>query len=278
MTRKITSLLLAALMVLLTAAPALAESILDLPEVIDTTGAISFGVTVRKEPAAETTLEDDRIQQRYVGVTDNDYRAFGVRLGNEGFAIAAQDNQDNVLTVTVTNGELSIELRYDRNIGELTAVYPAGTTFESKLFDPFENYIRIGLGDEINMPGSGRLAFNAFVLHEEGKPFSRIRFELYNTATSSIHARDLLQEMAPTLFYINQDGTYQFDFTSFGMNDTGGVWGDVKSLTKENIGFFTDEIPEGLRDSTDGTIAVTFTLGGQNYVLYYRENGVDLIR
>lgn len=312
MLRKIVSLILAVLMVTMLSASAMASGILPSFEEFAPDPAVSFGVTVGKDPISETTLEDGSIQQRYVLVTDDDYTAFGVRLGDADYTIASQETLDNGIAVVVTNGSQSMEVRYLRGDGEMLITYPAGTEIERPApVDLFPGYIRVNFGEETTVAGFGKFTFNDFVLsgscricnhlntvlrsehNYRATAYTWLTFKYLNTTNkeqkiyADKYASGMLSDLSPSLVYINADGRYTYPLTYAGrfklegdefelepLNNASHEW-TVGSM--DSIGAtIVFDVPSTIRQSTDGTIAVTFKSNGQYYVLYLRENGKDL--
>lgn len=143
MLRKLTALLLC---MLLCAPAALAEGSI-LPEVESTQGesilpkldvmtAISFGVEMNVYPALTMTLESGEWQETYTGVTVEQYDAFGVILGKQGYTAEDVVVEGSRVSLTLCTGTLRIGFLYDYTRHMLTMTYPEGVLTGVEAVEP----------------------------------------------------------------------------------------------------------------------------------------------
>lgn len=150
MKMKIFSMVL--VLALLASQSVLAESLFDLSLMQSAEKAISYGVSMGKEPISQQTLSDGSKQEMYVGVTDEDFLAFGTALAQEGYSTVSQNASGNLYSTVVSKGEIQLTIAYERSVGSLTVTYPATVEVETaEVKDPFEGYIVIEPNAEIKM-------------------------------------------------------------------------------------------------------------------------------
>lgn len=143
MKMKIFSMVL--VLALLASQSVLAESLFDLSLMQSAEKAISYGVSMGKEPISQQTLSDGSKQEMYVGVTDEDFLAFGTVLAERGYSSATQDVANNLYTTVVAKGETQITIQYDRSAGALTVTYPAPVEVEVEVevAEAKENFVEM---------------------------------------------------------------------------------------------------------------------------------------
>ena len=106
MKMKIFSMVL--VLALLASQSVLAESLFDLSLMQSAEKAITYGVSMGKEPISQQTLSDGSKQEMYVGVTDEDFLAFGTVLAQEGYSTVSQNASGNLYSTVVSKGEIQL--------------------------------------------------------------------------------------------------------------------------------------------------------------------------
>ncbi len=304
--KKLTAVILT-LALLLAACGGMAESIFaPLAEEKAPTPALiapSYGAMANvAEDQTEKNAEGGNIVT-YLNVPVSGYNRFGAYLGERGFSVTHQETQDSQIAYALSDGTVEFVMIYDQKTHTMQLVYPQGTDHEVSLFP---GYTPLEANEEIIIPGLGRFTFQPFVLDGAGRSSdyyiskgsygtvvnSWLSFRFYNTSTSNVNFSSATQNdlFTASLTYHNADADYRFDpFSSgafskehrmiatrpTGISRSFFWYKDCAPLTEADyaVSFL---LPLGLRQSTDGTIAVKLDfLTGEKYVLIVRENGAD---
>lgn len=278
MKMKIFSMVL--VLALLASQSVLAESLFDLSLMQSAEKAISYGVSMGKEPISQQTLSDGSKQEMYVGVTDEDFLAFGTALAERGYSSATQDVANNLYTTVVAKGETQITIQYDRSAGALTVIYPAAVEVEvAEVKDPFEGYIVIEPNVEVKMFDTIRITVDNKISPKPWK--SDDHTAIWSSVTNLLANAHLKNHQKPERLpeirfcYINADGSYKYEGEFTGYNQHFGwetAWFDLVPLepTTSYISFY--KLPSSLlNDSDPNSIwALTFEREDcdEKYVLY----------
>ena len=311
--------LILALILTLSASAAQAESIFNIPEDEETElpslrapsyGAMANVAEDRVEPSA-----DGGTIVTYLGVSASEANEFGVYLGRLGFSVTKQEQEEGRLGYAVSDGLVSFTMIYNQAEKSMQLIYPKGTDYEVSLFP---GYTRINAGQELTIPGLGRITFHPFFLNDKVTcadwylslypkadglavqyKYSWLPFTFYNTSAKNVRygphsGNDLF---TVRLVYHMEDGTYVYEDNVY---RRGRYLADRKAIAasrvennKYHLSYaFTNkpcepltamdcaavfDLPESLRTSTGGTIAVELDfLHGERFVLMLRENGADL--
>lgn len=91
---------------------------------IQETAVISFGVELGVYPNEMGTLADGRWHEVYTGVTTEQYNAFSVLLGQQGYTVASSSVSGTFVSVVLARDNMSIDFTYDSSKGMLTMTYP----------------------------------------------------------------------------------------------------------------------------------------------------------
>lgn len=219
MKMKIFSMVL--VLALLASQSVLAESLFDLSLMQSAEKAISYGVSMGKEPISQQTLSDGSKQEMYVGVTDEDFLAFGTVLAQEGYSTVSQNASGNLYSTVVSKGEIQLTVAYDRSVGSLTVTYPATVEVEAaEAKDPFEGYIVIEPNVEIKMFDTIRITLDNKI--SDTKPDDAHKNTMIQSSVVNLLPNELLicnSRKLPDIefYYINTDGSYTYggDFTGY---------------------------------------------------------------
>ena len=278
MKMKIFSMVL--VLALLASQSVLAESLFDLSLMQSAEKAISYGVSMGKEPISQQTLSDGSKQEMYVGVTDEDFLAFGTALAERGYSSATQDVANNLYTTVVAKGEIQITIQYDRSAGALTVIYPAAVEVEvAEVKDPFEGYIVIEPNIEVKMFDTLRITVDNKI--SDTKPWKNtgntaIWSSVINLLSGTTIRNYANQEKLPDIkfCYRNADGSYQYEGIFTGYSRALG-WDDayLELVPLEPVtSYIAFDLPSALlNDSDPNSIwALTFERedSDEKYVLY----------
>ena len=286
---------------------AYAESIFDLPTNTNeatTDVAPSYGVMTDTVPMNETVLDDGSICQVYTGVTVEDFEAYGILLGKNGYETNEPAMTNGEYSFVVNNNAISFTVAYHQQNGILTVTYPAGVAIEQpELPDPFEGYVRINFGEKIRIydPDTGELwgyitidefrqniEYNNYVQRNDGLEVNGIFTCCFigtfdNVSMRSIKIPDIVYAQ---LHYINTDNHYTYASGSTGIvvDENGALFSkqfysydrittylpEANSMECVDIAHGFRDIPERVATATDGILALTFTFPGVDtpYVLY----------
>lgn len=287
-------------MMLLCTSVASATGILPLLPTITaaTEKAISFGVTVGKDAALSITTADGGKKMTYTDVSVDDYTAFSVRLGEEGYTLASQAQALDGLQLVVQKGALQMTLTYDQIGKTLSVLYPAGTQVES--VNHFVGYKRLAPGETVKVPGVGNFTFKELHLGDEVKYSNTVMLNVWlegtfeNLSNSTLEYRRLF---TAELHYVTADGHYTYAPWTYGqLRDDNSIhamslkswirgsmilyadssdydYASIRSLETSDFAIAFNNLPERIPAAKDGTIAVTLTLMGsdEQYVFYGRE-------
>lgn len=247
MNRKLLAVALTCMLMLAVSSNALADGLLPISSTkkTDRVTMISFGVTNGLTPYSTVTLEDGSVTETYLNAYARYFEAFSERLASDGsYEVVNYQVEVEPYTYEISKDGLILKLTYAPSTCKLTANYPAGVMIEKK--NPFLGYTRIELGDEIKLPGYGRLKISRFEMHEPfvekyvyfdyGDAVAKshmvtrqrdpkygfwVTGEFQNLTNKSILYMDLFGESfrklpEMTLHYITEDGhyTYKNHYTS----------------------------------------------------------------
>lgn len=319
MMRKLFALMLA-LMLVLTALPASAQSIFPTIPTKMTEEAPNYGLLMNVTPAKEETLKDGSLQQFFRGVSQDNFNKFGVYLGEKGYTLPNSEYVGtSALSADVVKDDIAFKVLYNWVDMTLTVTYPKDVKVEQpKIPDPFAGYQRLGFGEKVRVKNTdtganiGDVTITAFNLNKEikakakyssgnwwdqGSFFTSIQGTFNNVSTGLVKLRDIYDVQ---LHYINADNHYVYGAKEFGFEgykceveiDVGQslsakeiyFWFNASryssvyytgvscaSLSRMDIGSVFD-VPEVVRTSTDGILALTFSFAGNStpYVLYIR--------
>ncbi|MBQ7848987.1 MAG: hypothetical protein IJ343_04615 [Clostridia bacterium] len=306
MKRRIISLMLA-LTLVLTAIPASAQSLFGnlIKSRPVTEKAPSYAVLMETTPASETTLDDGSLQHLFRGVTMENFDAFGVYLGEKGYALAnAEYVGETALQTDVVKESISFHVLYSWADEKLTVTYPKGLEVEQpKIPDPFEGYTRIEIGEPITIRDEdgkkyGELTVCGFHWNEntpekdeKGKVTDYIdawaEFSFKSAYPSDVFLGSVSNatvELHPAVNYVNQDNVYTYETWNiyFEHVHKNGYLKVKERLYSERVcvsSFETESfveiykwIPDEVLKATDGILAYTFTVTGYDkpFVFYHR--------
>ena len=286
--------------IILSAPAAPAESIFDLLEEESASPSLlapSYGALANVDPdAVEKSADGGRIVT-YRDVGASGVNDFGTYLGKLGFTVSRRDQQDQGIAYAVSDGKVSFVMIYNQAERTMRLIYPQGTDYAKALFPGFT---RIEFNEEISVPGLGRFTFRDLVLNDAAAPeasvvgsSSWLPFSFFNTSTSnqtweqaSYHSYFSMFRRL-TLVYRNDDADYEYvSRDSSAYDPVSQSWSEesrshsskwyIEPLNgTDGIAAFT--LPESLRASVDGTIAIRLEfVTGEKYVLIARENGKSL--
>ncbi|MBE5801670.1 MAG: hypothetical protein E7319_05210 [Clostridiales bacterium] len=287
-----------------------ATSILPTVPVEEVETVISFGATVGVEPVSVDTALPGYIWEKYEEVTEEQYTAFGVRLGEEGYSLLAQESTGTGgMVLTVGKGDIVLKIEYSPKLGELSVIYPDYISVEKTVPDVFEGYTVVSYGEKINIPGYGSFTLKKLARNIETELRYFAGFGIYspyfmpmdtyllgtfeNKENRDIYYNDIAFF---TLYYITEDNVYTYPawFTSMFDEDgyiyigsaikSGGInfhidpdWPFerydqpvIRSLNSGTFAAVFSDVPELVQTSTDGVLAVTIVAGGQHYVVLDR--------
>lgn len=222
------------LSLLMTALPAAAESIfpmLPTASSLPTEEAPSYGALTGEDPLSETMLPDGSVQQIFAAVTQDDFNSFGVYLGEAGYTMPSYTYVGSTgLSAQVVKGTIAFDVLYDWGVQQLTVTYPQGITIApKKLADPFEDYVRLAIGQKVSLRDGktgtslGEVTIDAFNLGGEITAsgsymlgamysFNDLNAWLEATYRNASTGRVYLQELYDVqLHYVNADNHYTFD-------------------------------------------------------------------
>ena len=223
---------------------AYAESIFDLPTNTNETTtdvAPSYGVMTDTVPMNETVLDDGSICQVYTGVTVEDFEAYGILLGKNGYETNEPAMTNGEYSFVVNINAISFTVAYHQQNGILTVTYPAGVAIEQpELPDPFEGYVRINFGENVRIydPLSGvvlgevtihnfyqNTEYYSYIEQYSGNLFKSLPLNSYftgsfnNLSDTNVELPIILDAQ---LHYINTDNHYYYNlYNSPGEFDVG---------------------------------------------------------
>lgn len=297
--------LIAMLMVLCMMVPAscgMASSLFTLPAASEAEEALSYSAAFGVMPASETSLADGSTKQVYTQVQDQDFLDFGTVLAERGYGAENQQMVEGVAQTTVFKGDIRFTVGYDQANHTLSVVYPQGLRIEQmKLANPFAEaersgeLIRVEMGETFTLPGLCSVTVKDFHLNDEidayyvgykgrkdheGTAYSWIDMEVENISNEN---QSSLMTLSVYLHYVDENGHYSF-YTN---PKTNGVPVDhriitnhdgtnLKPLYSSTWAFGFKDVPEMVRTSTDGYLAITFSPWGSHssdkqYIIYVRE-------
>lgn len=287
--------LLAALMLLLTAIPASAESLFSLLPTSQTDPIPNYGLMAGVDPTSEETLEDGSTRYHYANVAAQSFLDFGTLLGDKGYAIDPNSMkvEGTAQTMNLVKDDIVFTITYDQVAMTLVVTYPEGANVEQpKIPDPFEGYIELQWGQSVIMrtahfQGTFTLIqYSTSYTYRHGNTLSyhwsddapNILFSIDNVGTDEVRVIDIIDNVE--YHYINTDNHYStestlrsyvaFDSPTYGVHDIKDTV-TIQSLcyAELNHGIRIDN--ERIVNATDGIAAITFTLcDGNHYVVYLR--------
>ena len=278
--------------------------------------APSYGAMANiSEDQVEESAEGGTIVT-YRQVEASGYYSFGAYLGDLGFAVTGEERQDSRVAYEVSDGTVSFVMVYDQGARTMQLVYPRGTEYETGLFPGYsristeeEIYVP-GLGrftfHPFNLNNPAVVAPYFYYLNSDkrkevtgayGKTtYSWMPFSYTNTSNNTQgnnYSGSTL--FSARLVYHNADSDYEYDALNYGNCDVENrriAYSDgLTKRSRETLVFcyrgcaplesmdaaFSFELPESLRNSADGTIAILLDFRtGEKCALYLRENGRDL--
>lgn len=203
---------------------------------------ISYGVRMGVEPSFTQTQENGSTKEVYTSVSVDDYYAFGNILGEQGYAIAEQNQTESGVNLTLVKEDARFQVAYDMAEETLSVTYPKDAKVEQpEIPDPFPGYTRIEFGDAIKV-GKSIMKFDEFHFFDEehsitedvvSNPESRYGFLqkhyehigtwLKGTFDNREVASVAIGPLCSTaLWYINEDNAYTYDGHALGIFNTNG--------------------------------------------------------
>lgn len=232
MMRKMMALLMS-IALLMTALPAAAESIFPMLPTAPAQSAEeapSYGALTGEDPMSETIMPDGSVQYVYSGVTQEDFNAFGVYLGEAGYTLPSYEYVGaSGISAQVVKGTIVFDVLYDWESQLLTVSYPQGVKIApKKLPDPFEGYVRFNFGQRVRLRDAagkslGEVTIDDFTIGGEitasgsyllgtyrsfGQLNAWVEGTYRNASTQSVRLMELYDVQ---LHYVNADNHYTFD-------------------------------------------------------------------
>ena len=290
--------LLAALMLLLTAIPASAESLFSLLPTSQTDPIPNYGLMAGVDPASEETLEDGSTRYHYANVAAQSFLDFGTLLGEKGYAIDPNSMkvEGSAQTMNLVKDDIVFTITYDQVRLTLVVTYPAGANIEVyEEPDPFEGYVELPYKQEVQVKASSFQGSFEVLSYDMKASFQSdyssssserpcVVIWAYNKGTKSVYMKNIIRNVK--LHYINDDNHYTYSAGCYATQSKTGNYGwqlyarylstdsfgYIDSLNSEKIYAFASDVPVAVRTATDGTLAVTFTFipTNTNYVVYLR--------
>lgn len=159
-------LLLGLILLFLFSSTAMAGSILPSWDAASTE-AISFGAALGVKPTHVITHPDGSTQYTYSPVTADDYDVFGVYLGENGYVLESYEVQEGAIVARIVKDSLSLIVSYHAQDAWLSVRYPAGVKIEqASQSDPLQGYTRLEWGQQLSIPGLGKITFTKAHLNE----------------------------------------------------------------------------------------------------------------
>lgn len=287
--------LLAALALLMTTITAGAETLFSLLPVSQIEPVPNYGLMAGVDPVSEETLADGSTSFRYINVQAQSFLDFGTLLAEKGYAIDPDSLtvEGSAQTMNIIKDDIVFSVCYDQVALTLIVTYPEGANVEVyEEPDPFEGYVEIALNESVSVKSAGfhgTFAMQRVYAQSDirtsmyGDPLKGIvvQLRLYNMAASAQAITSLFSNC--TFHYINSDNHYQYrlytaifkryEYAPNANHFTGpdGIFVEpLESVTEYMV--TNQNVPDAVLNSTDGTIAVTFTFvpTGTNYIVYYR--------
>lgn len=273
--------------------------------------AISFGAVTGMSPASTMPLIDGGVQEIYTGVTVDQYNEFGSAMGADGYSLIAQNALEGGVELTVSDGNVTLIVGYTTADGILSVTYPAGIAPEKAMPAIFNGCEVVYPGSTISVPGYGSFTIGEMVLNGNSPIGYYDGWSYYarnlvsdvhltgiftNTGVDSVYIHNT---MDITLYYITDENTYTYPmYCGARLDDDGSVFigrkssyggidfdltnasnypfdldaPEIGSLESENVVYMFSGIPDAVKNSTTGIIAVVIEMNGSDtpYVLYVR--------
>jgi len=257
--------------------------------------APSYSGFANVEPDQETDYGADGKLLTYNGVSEENYLKFGEYLASFGFEVTETNTNGRAAEMMLNNGQFNIGVSYNADDEILLMVLESGVDYEK--MDYFPGYKRVTLSDTIDIAKWGTIQFQEFALNtrlEKARfsQFTWIKFQFYNRSDHYIgfceryctyrgydycYSYGSINNIGSiSLHYINSDNKYVYELYDWGRYPFDYDHYNIEPLEKKDL--YADwNTNEGLRTSTDGTLAITFDFEtGDKYVLMLRENGVKI--
>lgn len=237
-----------------------------------------------KEKSTETQLEDGSLQQTYANVSQADFNAFGVYLGQIGYSLPSHEYVgDNALAADVVKDDIAFKIQYDWSLQQLIVIYPEGVRAQRiEIADPLVGYTKLdptsSFSDNyIIKVESGTALGSAYIsttasdwkrTHKDGAYILNVGYR--NESAKSQDPSVLVSNV--TLHYITGNGHYRYMASASRPRD------NIAPLDIGHVFCWADKVPYDALFNRDGITAVTFNFLGYNtpFVIYVNNPNEDI--